>query len=140
MPEFSNDFGKNLGKYAMMKGQKVERTIRAFTLEILKGVVMDTPVDTGRLKGNWQVSSGTPIFTEIDRTDQTKKGSMGAEAAKEMANNINPLGVTYMTNNLPYAKVINDEGGKGGVNAGFVEKNMARVERNMREAVAHVKG
>jgi hypothetical protein len=147
-----------MAKYAQRTGKRVEQVVRAVAVQTLSGIVMDTPVDTGRLRGNWQTSAGTPIFTTTDREDKS-----GAAVIKEIEQNVNPLGVTYMTNNLPYAKRRNDEGGARyrverkngrrlprpknvpaissgtGVNAGFVEKNMARVERNVREAVRGVK-
>lgn len=134
MAGFGNNFGRDIAKYAQRTGKKIAAVNMAIAMETLKGIVMDTPVDTGRLRGNWQTSAGTPIMTTIDREDKSGSAVMG-----EMAANINPMGVTYMTNNLPYAKRRNDEGGAGGVNAGFVEKNFARVERNVKQAVGNAK-
>jgi len=130
MAGFSNGFGQDIARYAARTGEKIRSVNKAIAMELLSGIVKDTPVDTGRLRGNWQTSAGTPVLTEIDRLDKN-----GATVIKEIATNIDPMGVTYMTNNLPYAKRRNDEGGAGGVNAGFVEKNFARIERNVKGAV-----
>jgi hypothetical protein len=158
MAGFSNNFGREIAKYAQRTGKRIEQVVRAVAVQTLSGIVKDTPVDTGRLRGNWQTSAGTPIYTQIDREDKN-----GATVIKEIVDNVNPRGVTYMTNNLPYAKRRNDEGGARymverkngirqprpenvpaisagtGVNAGFVEKNMARIERNLKEAVSGAK-
>jgi len=151
----TNDFGKNFGKAIASAAGSVPPIIKGIAVGLLRGIVMDTPVDTGRLRGNWQTSAGAPIYTTTDREDKN-----GAAVTQEIVKNTDPLGVTYMTNNLPYAKRRNDEGGalwnrkKGqkrpegvpavsvgtGVNAGFVEKNFARIERNVKEAIGNAKG
>ena len=38
-------------------------------LEALRRIVLRTPVDTGRARGNWQVSIGSPIETVVETMD-----------------------------------------------------------------------
>jgi hypothetical protein len=129
MADFGYSFGRDVALVAKKMGRRVDTVIRTAIFKTFSGIIMDTGVIIGRLKGNWQVSSGAPILTTIDRIDKS-----GAETEAEAKKNINPKGVTYMTNNLPYAARRNKEGFKGGVNALFVEKNFARIGRNMKEA------
>lgn len=82
---------------------------------------MDTRVDTGRLRGNWQTSTGSPITSEIGRLDPT-----GQQATQEAQQNVTAFGVDYMTNNLPYAMIWEERDG-------MIDRNMARIQRIVRE-------
>lgn len=73
---------------------------RAIALEALRGVVMMTPVDTGRARGNWQVTHDTPADGEVDVADKGGRATIGKGAAEIAA--IEPFEVTYLTNNLDY--------------------------------------
>ena len=72
---------------------------RAIKIELFTDIVSNTRVDTGRLKGNWQIQENEPAKSEIDRIDKTG-GVVNAEIERGATAN----GVTYFTNNLPYAK------------------------------------
>lgn len=142
----ADDFGKNMKKYAEKLGKSLEVTARNVVMSLFRGIVMDTPVGkypedktAGRLRGNWQASVGAPILTEINRIDKN-----GSNVTNEIAVVINPYGVNYLSNNLPYAKRREQEGGRPvegagpgkigvGVGGGFVAKNMARIDRIMKE-------
>jgi len=126
-----SSFSDSIKLYAEKTGMKLEKATTGVIASLWKGVTMDTPVDTGRLRGNWQASVGTPIYTEIDREDKN-----GSATVADAISKIVPFGVNYLSNNLPYAKIREEKGGRNGVNAGFVAKNMARIERNIKEAFA----
>ena len=61
---------------------KTERLLRVIprkiALELLRRLIMRTPVDSGRARGNWQASVGTPATGETGTTD--KSGSAALEA------------------------------------------------------------
>lgn len=119
-------FSTDMMKYAKKTIEDAGKVSRATKLALFSGVIDDTRVDTGRLKGNWQTSTGAPKMTEIDRLDKS-----GEETTKEAMDNVTAFGVDYMTNNLPYAVVYEEKDG-------MVAKNMARVERNLKEVVSNV--
>lgn len=77
------------------------------TLDALAGVVRKSPVDTGRFRGNWQVSAGEPDDLPIDRLDKQPSGSdPGTEVRRSGESNaaaIRPYSVSFVYNNLPYA-------------------------------------
>jgi len=85
----------------------VDKTIRATALDMFKDIVLRTPVDTGRLRGNWQVSYGNPIKTETDTVDKSESGSvvMGLAANTLNRSNLN-FETIWFSNNLPYAERI----------------------------------
>ena len=43
---------------------------RAIKISLFNGVIGDTRVDTRRLQGNWQTSTGKPITLTVERFDQ----------------------------------------------------------------------
>lgn len=72
--------------------------------EALKRIVNRTPVDTGRARGNWQVSAGAPIETELDVTD--KAGGDTRSAGLAALQKADAYATTYISNNLPYIVVL----------------------------------
>ena len=60
-------FASDIAKYAKLAGASVDETGRAIVLELFGSVIKDTPVDTGRARGNWQTTIGTPANGQTDR-------------------------------------------------------------------------
>lgn len=90
-----------LDKLAAKAGADIERVGRKVTFELFNALQLRSPVDTGRFRGNWQISSGAPASGVMPTTDQSGTGA-AAEAAKALTI---PLGGTvYFVNNLPYAQ------------------------------------
>jgi len=111
---------------------RADETVRAVTLELFSEVIQRTPVDTGRLKGNWQTTVGAPANGVTDRLDTS-----GDLAIAEAKGGIGGLGtITYLSNNLPYAYRIEYEGwSHTKAPAGMVRVSMARIEQIVREFV-----
>lgn len=76
---------------------------RQVCLEVLKRIVLRTPVDTGRARGNWQLEIGRPASSSL-----LVEGSEGAMAdlaiSKGMSklSQIQPFSLVHITNNLAY--------------------------------------
>lgn len=105
---------------------------RAATLDYFSGTIKDTPVDTGRARGNWQTSVGTPVSGEIDRDD---KGGTAAIAEVEAKTPAGAGQETFMANNLPYIDSL-ENGSSQQAPAGMVRRNLARVQRIVNIAIA----
>lgn len=94
-------FTSDLRRIAAARNLDLRTISRTVPLRIFSAVARDTRVDTGRLRGNWQVSTDAPALGVIDRKDANDGGAlMTAESEK-----IKPFARTFLTNNLPYAKV-----------------------------------
>lgn len=68
--------------------------------EVFRRVILRTPVDTGRARGNWQVTIGAPSDLTLDGTDGGRSAVLRAiETVRGWR-----LGsaAIYLTNNLPY--------------------------------------
>ena len=90
-----------LDKLAEKVQLDLETTARKATLDVFAAVVMASPVDTGRYRANTNVSYGAPDTTVTESTDQSRAQR---ELAKVMTLPVG--GVTYISNSLPYARVI----------------------------------
>lgn len=123
----------------------LERTRRGVVLKLFGSVVMDTPVDTGRLRGNWRTSVHRPALEEIERLD--KSGSVTInEVQANMGDGTTKDISVFFTNNLPYAEVaeyggwngptelVTEEGYSRKSPAGMVRKNVVRVNAILAKA------
>lgn len=95
-------FELDLRKFAKKAGDKAEANIRKVCLDLTSDIVKNTPVDTGRLRGNWQASIGAPASGELEAKDKSGAPTIrkANTAISKAAGNI-----FYLTNNLPYAVV-----------------------------------
>lgn len=122
-------FGSQLTAFVSGAEKKVERTVRAVKLELFRSVILDTPVDTGRARGNWQATLDSPA------TEETENESMSVALAGVAANLGKVNDVSFLANNLPYIEELEDGSSKQAP-AGMVRRNMARVQRLINEQAA----
>ena len=95
---------------------------RAVKVEAFSGTIQDTRVDTGRARGNWQVSENAPATGEVDRLDKT-----GAAAIDEVSSTVNGISLSYLTNNLPYIGVLEEKDAMAARNVQRVKENLSRM-------------
>lgn len=108
-------FAQQVALFAEKTGASLDETGRAISLELFSSVVKDTPVDTGRARGNWQASIGAAIETQSFRDEAGAISQIGAEVAQFGIGS-----VIFLTNNLPYAAAL--EFGLYGTGAGATNK------------------
>lgn len=104
-----DSFGAQLQAFARKTEEKLEDVDVAFKLSLFNRVSALTRVDTGRMRGNWQVTTGAPAQTEIERLRPRAATIAPNEAAK-----IKPFSATYLTNNVPYAPIWEERDGMMG--------------------------
>ncbi|URA07002.1 virion structural protein [Xanthomonas phage Elanor] len=86
---------------------------------------MSTPVDTGRLRGNWQTTINSPATAAIGRNDP----SGGAAMAEAVANLGSLVDVVWFSNNLPYVQTIEYDGHSRQAPEGMVRRHLAAWQR-----------
>ena len=104
--------------------KEAERKFRAAILTVMIGVIMDTPVLEGRLRGDWQASVGSYQFTPTDVIDPT--GNKAISAARQMVAQVKLNDMVYFVNRMPYAYAIEYEAYSQKAPAGMLRKNLAR--------------
>lgn len=133
-------FAQQLAAFGDEAERKADQAIRKVALGVFDRVIMRTPVDTGRLRGNWQASVGKPATGIRRRPDAngpvTQNGS-GSSTAKDRAQKVvlgaNSPTVFYLTNNLPYATVIEYESRSQQAPQGMVRISAAEFQDLVRE-------
>jgi hypothetical protein len=96
-------FANEVKAFQVKAEDKTEEQVKFICLTLLTDLVMGTPVDTGRARGNWQASINSPVITATSRRDKVGRGTIKEEGrATEQA----PGNIFYITNNLPYISVL----------------------------------
>ena len=100
-------FGQQLQRFAEKTGEKLEDVDVGFKLDLFTRAVRNTRVDTGRMRGNWQVSTGAPADGETGRRQPEENIYLDpSEEAK-----IQPFSLTWLTNNTPYVVIWEERDG-----------------------------
>ena len=81
--------------------EQAAKIIQGAVVELFASIIIATPVDTGRLRGAWQLTTGQPSSTTGDPSKT--KGSRYIQ--QNMPSDIF-AGKIYLTNNLPYATTV----------------------------------
>lgn len=105
---------------------EVNKETRVVALKALRNLVLTTPVDTGRAKGNWQVGVSFDPVGEIDR--KSKTGAVAIRTGQSEIASAKGKGLVdiVIANNLPYIERLND-GWSDQAPAKFVEKALRRA-------------
>lgn len=125
-------FGQTLTTFAANAGKKISEVRRAVVIELFSSVIADTPVLTGRLRGNWQTSIGSPKKNELG----VRAGSAAQQEVQDTALKLVNDQTIFLRNNLPYAARIEYEGwSKQKAPAGMMRKNVARLTEIMQKKI-----
>lgn len=119
-------FARDVERITARMKAKGNEVVQETTKELFTATVFDTPVDTGRLRGNWQCTINIPASGELDR--------FGGEGPKsEIYGTVTAPGLFYLTNNLPYAERIEYDGWSQQAPQGMVRINARRVHHVLRK-------
>ena len=122
-------FTADINRFTIKADRQTDKKVRAVCLSLLSQVVVGTPVDTGRARGNWQASINTPITSTVPDTDK----SGGATISKGKGAVAQATGkVFYITNNLPYIYPLEFEGHSKQAPHGWVRAAVNRVASAIR--------
>ena len=95
-------FAEAVAAFSAKTQAKLETAVRKIALDVFSEVILMSPVDTGRFRGNWQVAIGNIPTGTVEIDDKTGTATI----AKVQAETLNlQVGQTiYLINNLPYAQ------------------------------------
>ena len=115
-------FSADVSGFVERAARGLNKTVSEVESQVMALVILRSPVDTGRFRGNWQATHGAPATSEIDRN--------GAQAAiSDMESVVAALKggrVTFLTNNLPYASRLEFDGWSSQAPEGMVRKTVAQ--------------
>lgn len=121
-------FSVNIGTWGKNTKDKISRVRRATIIKLFSAVILDSPVLSGRLRGNWRIAVNAIDLTTVDITDPT-----GQATIREVEETVSKLGgdeSVSLANSLPYAARIEFEGwSHTKAPEGMVRKNVARFNQ-----------
>ena len=103
-----DSFAKDIEGFAKRTEKALTDSFRELVVEIGACVIKFSPVLTGRFKGNWQMTVGSPSTYSVPSYDP--EGEATLAKLKVMASTLNPGEVAYIVNNLSYAYNVEVEG------------------------------
>lgn len=92
--------------FAGVVEEALTQRVRVIALAMLNEVVLRSPVDTGRFRGNNIVSVGAPVYTSSANVDPT--GSETIQQGLRVTTGLEPYTQVFIQNNLPYAVPLED--------------------------------
>ena len=130
----AKEFTLQLNKEIADTEEKIDDAIALIAMDSLRGIVMKSPVDTGRFRGNWIVSKNTPDAKSSEMTDKN-----GGQTITKGSGVINTFKVDtdsriIIQNNLPYANRLENGWSKQAPN-GMVALTVAEMQRKYRNVL-----
>jgi hypothetical protein len=119
------EFALSLERFGKVTTEQATTIVRKITLELDSAVVMTTPVDTGRARGNWYPSIGAPS-SEINESATDKDGSASKSRIDAVVSTAELGKTIWLSNNLDYITKLENGHSKQAPN-GMVAINMARI-------------
>ena len=101
-------FANQMKAWERKTERKMDLAVRKIALEMFRKIILKSPVDTGRFRGNWQLAIGSVPEGTLELDDKTGTATIAKGAATVMG--INAGDTIYFANNLPYARRL-EEGG-----------------------------
>lgn len=140
-----------LDRYARTFRGDLEKAARAVALDLFSRIIVKTPVDTGRARGNWMIDIGRApegMLAQGFGPGRAEGGEPGSNAAAAQANAMAQasrlggfrLGVTIsIRNTLPYIIRL-ENGWSDQAPAGMVKVTLTEVGAVTARAAARIRG
>lgn len=126
-------FESDLQAFADKAKGKMDTVVRKVTIEVGNSLVMMSPVDTGRFRGNWQHGVDVPNPLTTLATDKIGTPTM----ARLQSSAVGAGTVQYITNSLPYAVRL-ENGWSKQAPQGMVRITAARFRNFLRVATVGI--
>lgn len=96
------NFELDIQKFVDKAKGNIDLVIRKIALDLFRRVIMKSPVDTGRFKGNWQVAIGSIPAGVLAIDDKSGTATISKMTAAVLG--LKAGQVIYLVNNLSYAR------------------------------------
>jgi hypothetical protein len=119
-------FATDVSNWTLKADGLQRQQIQYVCFTLFKDIVMGTPVDTGRARGNWQASIGSAAGGVVNASD--KSGGVTISQAQPDIEKA-PGTVFYISNNLPYIYRLEFEGWSKQAPAGWIRYSIERAKQ-----------
>jgi hypothetical protein len=141
----SRTFAADISTFVKTTKVKQTKVIRKLAFDAFAGVIMMSPVDTGRFRGNWRISIGTPDLTTIDMGKEDAELFHGAAMLPDELAKLNAAinkaewgDTVWITNNVVYAEKL-EHGHSKQAPAGVLLITFERIKADFSKVVAQVR-
>ena len=110
--------------------RKMDLAVRKIALQMFTRIILKSPVDSGRFRGNWQLAIGSVPEGTLELDDKTGTATIAKGAA--IALGMNAGDIVYFANNLPYARRL-EEGYSQQAPAGMVALTVQEFQSIVRQ-------
>lgn len=127
-------FFKTINAWVENVDKSLDEVVKHIVIELGADLIELTPVDTGRLKGNWIMSINGETYHSNIRYDDT-----GDVTFRELLDKVKSLSagdIAYIANRLLYSEIIEWGGSPRKAPEGMLRVTAARFEHYVDEAVA----
>lgn len=121
----ARQFALDLKRFGEVTEEQARMIFQKISLDLDARIVLGTPVDTGRARGNWFPTVGTPSG-RVDLKAADKSGAAAIGAAQGVVAGAKLGDVIWFTNNLPYILPL-ENGHSGQAPQGMVDTNLNAV-------------
>lgn len=136
-------FSLSLARFAEQTGRNIDEVMRQSVYALLNAILLRSPVDTGRFRGNWNTSIGVPNLTVENKTYPGGSiESRGAAASQESLDEAQKVlatfqgdGVLYLSNGLIYGQELEYHAHSKQAPNGFVRLALREYRRYLQRAI-----
>lgn len=100
------DFAQQVRAFTEDAKAKTALAVQKIALEVFSRVILRSPVDTGRFRGNWQVGIGNVPAGTLELEDKTGRATINKAQAAALS--LEAGQSITLVNNLPYAQRLED--------------------------------
>jgi hypothetical protein len=122
--------GATPAKWVDKTEKKMDLAVRKVTQGMFKRVIMRSPVDTGRFRGNWQTAIGSVPSGTLDLDDKIGKATVAKSEAVTMG--VKAGDTITLVNNLPYGPRL-ENGWSGQAPNGMVSLTAQKFQQVVRQ-------
>jgi hypothetical protein len=121
-------FSQDINEFVVEIERKNELIVKQTVIKLFRDIIFESPVDTGRFRGNWFLTYQNPSRKRTKKTDRQGNRTVNAMADKVMKSK--SIRSFILTNNLPYSEVIEFGGYPRMPKRGTWEKGKGYVKRS----------
>ena len=126
-----SDFDRIILNFAEQTAEQIKELRINVHKELVASVVMDTPVDTGMARRNWQAAKDSiPTGIIPYAGDPSAAGAQAVSEAQAQA--FGEDGTFYFVNNVHYVPYLENGTSKMAA-VGMAKKNVERIKNNLRQ-------
>lgn len=135
----AQSFSLDIGAWVAKAGDRADLVVRKVSLDMFTKVILKSPVDTGRFRGNWQTGIGSAPGGILETLD--KSGSAAISKMSGVIQGARAGDSIYLSNNLSYAVKLeygHSKQAPQGMVRTTVEEFQAAVNQSVREVQSEI--